>query len=124
MKKNLLILIVATFWSCNFFYKLSFDEELANTINLSFKKEPKAIDLVSVTDFKWDNYLVLGCYQVPDSVGHTLKVDLSNISEYATLNDTKNVLVFIKNKKAIKICEIDRGIMFTKTKLLKTKFKN
>ena len=119
MKKFSLILIVVTFCSCNFFYKLSFDKELANAINIRFKKERKQIDLVSITDFKWDNYIVLGCYQIPDSVGHKIKIDLSNISEYATVNDSKNVLVFIKNKKAIKICEIDRGIIFSKTKLLK-----
>ncbi len=121
MKKISLILIIATICSCNFFNKLSFDKELANKINLSFKKERKQIDLVSITDFEWDNYIVLGCYQVPDSIGRKIKIDLSNISKYATIDDSKNVLVFIKNKKSIKICEINRGIIFTNSKRLKLK---
>ena len=118
MKKFLILLTLLNTCSCDYLRELNFDKDLANKINLSFKKERKAIDLPSFTDFEWDNFIVLGCYQVPDSVGQKYKIDLSNISEYATINDSKNVLVFIKNKKSINICEIDRGIHFTNTKRL------
>jgi hypothetical protein len=119
MKKHLIISVVLILCSCHFFNELSFDESLTTKINSKYKEEQNPIDLKKISNFEWDNYIVIGCYQSPDRIGKKLNIDLSNISEYATSNESKRVLVFIKNKKAIKICDVDSDIKFIETNRLK-----
>jgi hypothetical protein len=121
MRKILLISIILIFSSCDFFNQLSFDEDLTSIINLKYSNEKVPVDLIEITDFDWDNYIVIGSYQVPDSIGKKYDIDLSNISKYASSDDTKYLLVFIKNKKAIKMCLFNNNVKITKTKILKNK---
>jgi len=116
MKKIILFIVIASFTSCNSFLQLSSDEELSEKINLEYLKEKKPIELTKVTNFKWDNYIVMGPYQIPNEVGKKYNLDLSNISEYETADDSKTTLVFIKNKKSIKICDV--RAKFSTNKLL------
>ncbi|MFV8377933.1 hypothetical protein [Flavobacterium sp. LB3R33] len=121
MKKFIAISVILIFSSCHSFNQLSFDEDLTTKINLQYKTEKKPIDLTEITDFEWDNYIVIGCYQIPEQVGKKYNIDLSNISEYATANDWNSLLVFIKSKKSIKICDVKRSTEFSEKKLLKVK---
>jgi hypothetical protein len=119
MKKIILFIFIATFTSCNSFFQLSEDKQLTEKINLEYLKEKKPIDLTKITDFKWDNYIVIGPYQIPQEVGKKYKLDLSNISEYETADDSKSLLIFLKNKKSMKICAV--RAKFRENKLLKIK---
>lgn len=119
MKKIIFFIFIATFTSCNSFFQLSVDKELTEKINLEYLKEKKPIDLTKITDFKWDNYIVIGPYQIPQEVGKKYKLDLSNISEYETADDSKSLLIFLKNRKSIKICAVQAK--FRQNKLLKIK---
>lgn len=110
--------------SCHFFNQLSFDENLTSKVNLQYSKENEPVDLIKITDFEWDNYIIISSYQIPDKVGEKYNIDLSNISKYATSDDSKFLLVFIKNKKAIKICKVKSNTEFTKTNILKIKKNN
>ena len=121
MRKIILISIILIFSSCDFFNQLSFDEDLTSIINLKYSNEKVPVDLIEITDFDWDNYIMIGSYQVPYSIGKKYDIDLSNISKYASSDDTKFLLVFIKNKKAIKMCLINNNVKITKTKILKNK---
>lgn len=105
--------------SCSYFNQLNVDRNLSATIELYGKDGRTHVDLVLLTNFKWDNYIILGSYEIPNTVAKKYNIDLSNISKYVTANDTKYILVFLQNRKAIKICEIDSGILLSKTKLLK-----
>lgn len=118
MKRIILLLVITSFTSCNFFSQLSSDTELTEKINSEYLKERKPIDLTKLTDFEWDNYLVIGPYQIREEVEKKYNLDLSNISEYATADDSKKLLVFIKNKKSVKICSIRAA--FSDNKLLKS----
>lgn len=119
MKKIILFIFIASFTSCNSFFQLNSDKELTEKINSEYLKEKKPIDLTKITDFEWDNYIVIGPYQIPEEVGKKYNIDLSNISEYETADDSKNLLVFIKNKKSIKICLVKGRTKFIENKLLK-----
>ncbi|RTZ01242.1 hypothetical protein EKM02_06830 [Flavobacterium sp. RSP49] len=119
MRKIILFLFIATFIACNSFFELSFDEVLTSKINLQYLKQKKPIDLTKITDFEWDNYIIIGPYSVPEEVGKEYNIDLSNISEYVTADDSKSLLVFIKNKKSIKICQIKGQVEIRENKLLK-----
>ena len=121
MKKIIVLLFIFSFISCDSFFQLSPDKELAKKIRLEYLKEKKPVDLKKITDFDWDNYLIIFVYEVPSQVGKKYNVDLSNISEYATSNESKYVLVFIKNRKAIKFCDLSCGVEIDKNKILKMK---
>ena len=121
MKKIILFVCITTFISCKSFFQLSPDKELAEKIKSEYLKEKKPVDLMKITDFDWDNYLLIFVYEIPEQVGKKYKVDLSNISEYATADESKYILVFLKNKKAIKICDLSCGVGINKNKILKIK---
>ena len=118
MKRFISISVILILSSCHL-NQLSFDENLTNKINSQYKSQKKPIDLTELTDFEWDNYIVIGPYQIPEKVEIKYQINLSNISEYATANDSNSLLVFIKNKKSIKICEIRPRTKFKEKKLLK-----
>ncbi len=106
--------------SCNSFFQLSSDKELTEKINSEYLKEKKTIDLSKLTNFEWDNYIVIGCYQNVIQVAKKYNIDLSNISENGIeSSDWFIVLVFIKDKKSIKICEVKMDTKFNENKLLK-----
>ncbi len=120
MKKVFLFIFITIFTSCNFFFQLSSDVDLTGKINSEYSKEKKPIDLTKLAKFKWDNYIVIGCYQNVEEVGKKYKIDLSNISGNGiSSSDFFILLVFIKNKKSIKICEVKMDTKFNENKLLK-----
>lgn len=120
MKKTLLILFFYIFSSCSTFSQLASDKELTEKINTAYLKENKPIDLNTLTNFDWDNYIVISCYQNVGKVEKKYKIDLSNISENGiNSSDWYVLLVFIKDKKSIKICEVKMDTRFTENRLLK-----
>ena len=121
MKKIIVLLFIISFVSCGSFFQLSPDKELANKIRLEYLKEKKPVDLKKITDFDWDNYLIILVYEVPSQVGKKYNIDLSNISEYVASDEGQITLVFIKNKKAIKFCNLSCGVGIDKNKNLKMK---
>jgi hypothetical protein len=121
MRKFALIYIILILSSCHLFNQLSFDDDLTSKINLQYSRKKEPVDLIKITDFEWDNYIIIGCYQIPQKVGDKYKIDLSNISQYASSDDSKFLLVFLKNNKAIKICPVNRNIELSKTNIFKIK---
>ena len=120
MKKIILLIFITSLTSWAFFFQLSSDKELTEKINSEYEKEQKPIDLSKLTNFDWDNYIVIGCYENVEQVGKKYKIDLSNISENAiSSSDWFILLVFIKDKKSIKICEVKMETRFNENKLLK-----
>ena len=117
MKKIILLIFIITLSSCNSIFQLGSDKDLTDKINSAYLKDKKPIDLVKITDFEWDNYIILHPYSIPEEVEKKYNVDLSNLSEYVTYDDSKTILVFIKNKKSIKICAVRAE--FSENKLLK-----
>ena len=120
MKKIVSFIFIATFTSCSYFFQLSSDKELTQKINSEYLKEQKPIDLTKLTNFDWDNYIVIYCYQNVKQTAKKYNVDLSNISEngiYAS--DSFILLVFIKDNKSIKICEVKTNTKFNENRLLK-----
>ena len=116
----MLFFIVISLNSCTYFTQLSSDSCLTEIINSKSLVSKKPIDLVKIAKFDWDNYIIIGCYQPVKIFGEKNNLDLSNIYENSIeYEDSFLLLVFLKNKKSIKICEINRGIQFTKNKLLR-----
>lgn len=119
MKRYCLIFVALILLSCNYFWQLELDKDLSKTIQLAYQKDEQPVDLVSKTEFQWDNYIILGPYQIPKKVAHKYNINLSNISDDVTLDDTKYTLIFLQNRKAIKVCQLDSGVLLANTKQLK-----
>jgi len=120
MKKIIVLLFIISFVSCDALFQLSEDKELANKIKLEYSKEKKPVDLKKITDFDWDNYLIIYVYESSSQVGKKYNVDLSNIPESTNCNEGHYTLVFIKNRKAVKFCILSR-VGIDKNKILKMK---
>ncbi len=73
MKKIILLILIATLSSCNSFFQLSSDKDLTGKINSEYLKVKKPIDLTKITDFEWDNYIILIPYSIPEEVGKKIQ---------------------------------------------------
>lgn len=121
MKKIISFIVIKSLVSCTSFFQLSLDEELTKKITVEYLREKKPVDLNKITDFDWDNYLIITEYQTPRELSKNYNVDLSNISQNISAHMMCNTLVFIKNKKSIKICDLYYGVAIDKNKRLEIK---
>lgn len=112
MRKLIIIgTIFLTFFSCQYLNQLNSDNSLTEKIESKFKSESEIIDLNNLSEFDWDNLLILGPYSVIDNIEKELNLDLENIRENGIeYDDSINLLVFLKNGKSVKISEVSRGI--------------
>ena len=69
MKKIFLIIFIVTLTSCDSFFQLNFDSDLTDKINSEYLKEKKPVDLDNLTDFEWDNYIIIYPYSIPEEIG-------------------------------------------------------
>jgi len=98
-------------FSCQNVNHLSSDNILTKRIETMFKSDSKIIDLSQLNSFEWDELIILGPYSVVENVENELNLDLENIRENKIeYDDSINLLVFLKNRKSIKISEVSRGI--------------
>lgn len=109
MKIYVYTIIILTMISCK--TQLKSDKELTNKIESIYKKNKKPVDLSEITDFEWDSYFLVGPYTPIEQIEHSSDLDLDNIQNNGiTFSDSIILLVFIKNKKSIKICELKAGV--------------
>lgn len=118
MKKIIVLLFIISFISCDSLFQLSPDIELAHKIRLEYLKEKQPVDLKKITDFDWDHYLIIFVYEVPSYVGKKYNVDLSNMPEHGACDEGQFTLVFIKNRKALKYCDLSCAVGIDRNKIL------
>jgi hypothetical protein len=110
MKKvALLLLLIMNLISCQYLSQLNSDNELTKTIETKIKDNPMKIDLTKIDNLDYDKLLILEPYSNIEKTQKELNIDLSNISENQIhSSDGINLLVFLKNKKSVKISELSR----------------
>lgn len=110
MKKIvLLLLLIMNLLSCQYLSQLNSDKELTKTIETKIKDNPMKIDLTKINNLDYDKLLILEPYSNIEKTQKELNIDLSNISEnQINSSDGINLLVFMKNKKSVKISELSR----------------
>ena len=65
------------------------------------------MDLSKLTDFEWDSIIILGPYTNSETIEKQLNIDLSNIRYNAIKHiDFYPLLVFLKNKKSVRITKL------------------
>jgi hypothetical protein len=110
MKKVIVsLLLIMNLISCQYLSQLNSDKELTKTIETKIKDNSMKIDLTKIDNLDYDKLLILEPYSNIEKIEKELNIDLSNISENQIhSSDGINLLVFLKNKKSIKISELSR----------------
>ena len=109
MKIKIIIILFSLFFlqSCEFFNQIESDIELTKKIEKKYETENKPINLKEITDFEWDAYTILGPYTNVENYAKNKNLDFSNIHlNTISRSDLFLLLVFIKDNKSIKICEL------------------
>ena len=111
MKKITIVILIISLTSCNFLFQIYSDKKLTENINSEYLKNKKPINLRKLTNFEWDKFIVIGCYQNIKQIEKENNLDLSNIYYNGIeSSDWFELLVFLKDKKSIKICEINMNV--------------
>lgn len=103
--KNILLslLIIFTINSCSLN-----DDVLESKISAEII-EKKELNLSNFNDFDWDSLIILQPYSIIEKIENEKKIDLSNVSKSIESLDDINLIIFLKDKKTVKSCELKRN---------------
>jgi len=111
MKKIIGILFLSII-SCGYLFQLENDEKLAKKIETELNSENVTVDFAKMTDFDWDSLIILGPYTTIENVEEEFNLNLANIKQNGIhYTDYYYLVVFIKNKKSVKIIELNRSLI-------------
>lgn len=68
----------------------------------------KELDLTKLNKFEWDSLIILRPYSDPQKIANELSLNLSNVGGEIKGDDGYNLIIFLKDKKAVKISKLDR----------------
>ena len=97
--------------SCGYLFQLENNEKLAEEIETELNSENGAVDFAKMTDFDWDSLIILGPYTTVENVEKEFDLNLANIRQNGIhYSDYYDLVVFIKDKKSVKIVELNRRL--------------
>ena len=70
----------------------------------------KELNLSNYNEFEWDSLIILGPYSNIEKIKMEKSIDLSNVSNSIEMLDNINLIVFLKEGKAVRYSEISRNI--------------
>ncbi|GAA0751458.1 hypothetical protein [Psychroflexus lacisalsi] len=112
MKKTIGIgVLFLSIISCGYLFQLENDEKLAKKIETELNSENGAVDFAKMTDFDWDSLIILGPYTTIENVEDEFNLNLANIRQNGIhYSDYYDLIVFLKDKKSVKIIELNRAL--------------
>lgn len=104
---SLAFLCFTFFLSCK---KIQSDKILEHKIKaIVTENKDSVLDLETITDFDWENVLILGPYSNPEMVERNLGIDLSSIMHSGIESrDDINQIVFLKKNAIVRMVEYPR----------------
>ncbi len=112
MKKTIGIgILFLSIISCGYLFQLENDEKLAEEIETELNSEKRSVDFAKMTDFDWDSLIILGPYTTVENIEKEFDLNLANIRQNGiNYSDYYDLVVFIKDKKSVKIIELNRRL--------------
>ncbi len=112
MKKTIGIgILFLSIISCGYLFQLENDEKLAEEIETELNSEKRTVDFAKMTDFDWDSLIILGPYTTVENIEKEFDLNLANIRQNGiNYSDYYDLVVFIKDKKSVKIIELNRRL--------------
>ena len=108
MKKSILILFCLII-SCVYLFQLENDKKLPEKIETELNSKNKTVDFEEIIDFDWNSLIILGPYTTIENVEEEFNLNLANIRQNGIhYSDYYDLLVFLKEKKSVKIAEFNR----------------
>jgi len=97
--------------SCGYLFQLENDEILTEKIETELNSKNNKVDFAKVTDFEWDSLIILGPYSQVENIEEELNLNLTNIRQNGIeYSDYYDLVVFLKDKKSVKIIELKRAM--------------
>ena len=97
--------------SCGYLFQLENDKILTEKIEAELNSKNKTVDFPKVADFEWDSLIILGPYSVVDEIEKEFNLNLTNIRQNGIeYSDFYDLVVFLKDKKSVKIIELKRAM--------------
>tara|TARA_B110000902_G_C13789512_1_gene391488 strand:- start:9 stop:425 length:417 start_codon:yes stop_codon:yes gene_type:complete len=112
MKKIIIIgIIFISIISFGYLFQLENDINLAEKIETELNSKNNKVDLAKATDFEWDSLIILGPYSQVEKIEKEFNLNLSNIRQNGIkYSDYYDLVVFLKDKKSVKIVELKRAM--------------
>ena len=88
----------------------SINEKSLESIILNELENSKELNLSNYNEFEWDSLIILGPYSNIEKIKMEKSIDLSNVSNSIEMLDNINLIVFLKEGKAVRYSEISRNI--------------
>jgi|SRR5690554_77908 len=105
MKKIItFVILIISIISC------SINEKSLESIILNELENSKELNLSNYNEFEWDSLIILGPYSNIEKIKMEKSIDLSNVSNSIEMLDNINLIVFLKEGKAVRYSEISRNI--------------
>ncbi|AYO57358.1 hypothetical protein CO230_04035 [Chryseobacterium sp. 6424] len=99
-----LFILLTTLISCSIN-----DKSLENYISTEIENSNK-LNLSNYHEFDWDSIIILGPYSNLAKIEKEKNIDLSNVNNSIESLDSINLIIFLKDSKAVKYSEISRNI--------------
>ena len=97
--------------SCGYLFQLEKDKKLAEDIETELNSENRAVDFAKMTNFDWDSLIILGPYTTVENIEKEFDLNLANIRQNGIhYSDYYDLIVFLKDKKSVKIIELNRAL--------------
>lgn len=101
--------LLLSLYSCQYKNQLYSDKKLTEKIEREVSFETSNTDFANINYFEWDSLLILNPYSNIEVSGKKLNLNLGNIrNNEIEFSDSFNLIIFIKNEKAVKISELSR----------------
>ena len=108
--------------SCGYLFQLENDKILTKKIEAELNSKNKTVDFSKVADFEWDSLIILGPYSQVEKIEEELNLNLINIRQNGIrYSDFYDLVVFLKDKKSVKIIELKRAMTPVSTVIDKDK---
>ncbi|MFT4734612.1 MAG: hypothetical protein ACI9K1_001569 [Arcticibacterium sp.] len=108
--------------SCGYLFQLENDKILTEKIEAELNSKNKTVDFAKVADFEWDSLIILGPYSQVEKIEDELNLNLTNIRQNGIeYSDFYDLVVFLKDKKSVKIVELKRAMGPVRTVIDKDK---
>ena len=94
-----------------YLFQLENDKILTEKIEAELNSKNKTVDFPKVADFEWDSLIIIGPYSQVEKIEEELNLNLINIRQNGIrYSDFYDLVVFLKDKKSVKIIELKRAM--------------
>lgn len=98
------VILITSLISC------STNEKSLESLILNEIENSQKLNLSNYNEFGWDSIIILEPYSNIEKIEKEKNIDLSDVNDSIEMLDSINLIIFLKDGKAVKYSEISRNI--------------